>query len=237
RLISWLPVARAIGGSSVMWLHARHRGRLLDVGCGTGVIAGTLRDLGWDVYGVEPDPRAGALAQRRLGSERVAIGTLDTVDLPASSFDVMTAQQVIEHVPDPLAFLSHARRLLRQGGRVVLTTPNAHSLCHRRFGRNWRELDPPRHLHLFSLSDLSTCASRVGLIVESARTTARTAWEVWCASRALQTHAGSFGGGTLPPGLTMFRRLQGYLFQLFEHTLVSTGARVGEVLVFVARRL
>src|SRR5438094_2963270 len=84
RLISWLPVARAIGGSSVMWLHARHRGRLLDVGCGTGVIAGTLRDLGWDVYGVEPDPRAGALAQRRLGSERLAIGTLDTVDLPAS---------------------------------------------------------------------------------------------------------------------------------------------------------
>ena len=234
-VVAHLPMVHDIAGSGVMWLHARHRGRLLDVGCGTGVIARTLHDLGWDVHGVEPDPEAAAIARRHLGSERVAIGTLDTVDLPTTSFDVIIAQQVIEHMPNPLAFLSQAHRLLRPGGRIVLTTPNTRSVCHRLFGRNWRELDPPRHLHLFSQRDLSMCARQAGLVVETSRTTARTAWEVWCSSRALRTHEGSLGA-TVPPGLRVTRRVQGYLFQLIEHALVSAGAEAGEVLVVVCRK-
>ena len=224
-----------IAGSGVMWLEARNGGRLLDVGCGTGVIARTLRDLGWDVYGVEPDPAAAAIARRYLGSQRVAIGTLETAEFPAASFDVIIGQQVIEHVPDPRAFLNQARGLLHRGGRIVLTTPNIRSVCHRLLGRNWRELDPPRHLHLFSRQDLSMCATQAGLVVETARTTARRAWEVWCASRALVTHEGPLRA-TLPPSLSVIRRLQGYLFQLLEHALVSVGAGVGEDLVVVCSK-
>jgi SAM-dependent methyltransferase len=53
-------------------------------------------------------------------------------------------------------------RVLRPGGRLVLTTPNALGLAHRQYGCHWRGLEPPRHLHLFTPTALQQCARTGG---------------------------------------------------------------------------
>lgn len=106
------------------------RGRLLDVGCGTGLFLEAASARGWEVAGVELSMTAAAEARRRVG-ERVAVGTLEEAKFSDDTFDVVTLWEVIEHVPQPVKLLSEVRRVLRPGGVLLLSTPNGRSLFHR----------------------------------------------------------------------------------------------------------
>ena len=145
------------------------RGLLVDIGCGNGWYLELMRDLGWAVQGLEPDPVGANLARRR-GLDVVERPIEDAV-FPDDAFDVITMSHVIEHVIDPVRVLSIARRILRKGGVLLIMTPNAGSWGHRKFGPAWFHLDPPRHLHLFTSANLAACAEKAGLRVTSSRTT------------------------------------------------------------------
>jgi len=105
-------------------------GRVLDVGCGNGLFLEAASVRGWEVAGIELSPAAAAAARERVGP-RVTLGTLEEADLRSDAFDVVTLWEVIEHVPHPLRLLSEVRRVLRPGGMLFLSTPNAHSIFHR----------------------------------------------------------------------------------------------------------
>ncbi len=98
--------------------------RVLDVGCGEGRFAGELLDAGAQVVGID-------VAQEPLRRARAAHPELDVRlvaesgpwQLEDSSFDVVWAGEVIEHVADTAAWLSEVRRVLRSGGSLVLSTP------------------------------------------------------------------------------------------------------------------
>ena len=184
------PIREAAAGA-VMWLGADRRGRLLDVGCGDGGFLAEMRALGWEAVGVEPDAEAAHLARERFGLE-VRTGTLEDAGLADGSFDAVTMNHVIEHVPDPVATLRECARVTRRGGRVVVATPNTRSLGRRLFGRSWIGWDPPRHLLLFTPAHLGRVAEEAGLRVVALTTTARAARYNWQASRLLARR------GTLP---------------------------------------
>src|SRR6266498_1686762 len=99
------------------------KGRLLDVGCGTGIFLAVMRERGWRVAGLEPNEAWAAQLRRNLDLE-VHTGTLERVPPTLGQFDVVTMLDVIEHLADPLAALAADRRVLRPGGLLVLTTPN-----------------------------------------------------------------------------------------------------------------
>lgn len=141
-------------------------GRLLDVGCGNGVFLMRAREAGWTVQGIEPDPKAAASA-RRAGLE-VIEGTLDNGE-DLGLFDAVTASHVIEHVHDPRLFFRQVFERLRPGGRLWLATPNVESLGHRRYGRAWRGLEPPRHMTVFSLPALRRLLDDAGFVQVEAR--------------------------------------------------------------------
>ena len=145
-----LPRLPAIGGS------------LLDVGCGSGSFLGIARSCGWSTVGVDPDPKA-CMNARSQGFE-VHEGGIGHFDGQSNVFDVITMSHVIEHVHDPVATLKACNRLLKPGGQLWLETPNIDSLGHWRYGRDWRGLEPPRHLVLFNQSSLTTALSRVGFL-------------------------------------------------------------------------
>ncbi len=147
----------------------RRGGRLLDIGCGAGDYLGFARRLGWQTYGLDPDPAAVEVARRRGAT--VVQGTLDTVRLPDAPFDAVASMHSIEHARNPRDFLRNALALLRPGGFFYLQTPNFHSLMHRRFGADWYALEVSRHLCLLSVPALRRLLTELGswstLIVRS----------------------------------------------------------------------
>src|SRR2546425_1262531 len=147
------------------------RGRLLDIGCGDGYFLRIMRDLGWTVQGLEPDPKAAAFA--RAHGLDIIQSPIEAASLAPNAFDVITTSHVIEHVLEPFAFLSVARRVLKPNGILYVFTPNAESWGHAMFGPSWYPLEPPRHLHIFRPRNLVACAERARLQVVDVRTTGR----------------------------------------------------------------
>lgn len=233
RIISLLPMAKEIAGSKVMWLNAHPNGKLLDVGCGNGSFLAVMKKLGWNVSGVEPDVNAAIIAMDRLAAP-ISIGTLEKANFLDNSFDAITAHHVIEHMHDPIGFLRESLRILKPGGKLVVTTPNVGSLGHRVFRMSWRDLDVPRHLHIFSPQTIKICAEKVGFTVETLRTTARSTWEIWCTSYLLHRD-GSIPGG-FPQHLSLPFRLKGLMFQLIQHMMILFKVNIGEGIVLIASK-
>jgi SAM-dependent methyltransferase len=134
--------------------------RLLDVGCGTGEFLVRMRDAGWEVRGIEPDPASAAVA--RAAKLDVQQAGLDEAQLEEASFDAITMNHVIEHLHDPRRAIERTLELLRHGGSLWVATPNIDGLGHERFGPNWFGLDPPRHLVLFNGDALEGLLRRAG---------------------------------------------------------------------------
>ncbi len=135
-------------------------GRLLDVGCASGAFLLTASTCGWLVTGVDPDPKCVANAQA-LGLN-VYQGGVEIFERKAEIFDVITISHVIEHVHEPSDTLADIYRLLKPGGQLWLETPNIESIGHNYFRSNWRGLEPPRHLVVFSPKALRGALIKAG---------------------------------------------------------------------------
>jgi SAM-dependent methyltransferase len=100
---------------------------VLDAGCGVGYGSAFLAESARRVVGVDLSPDAIGYARERYGGPNVefAVGDLLALDKAAGEFDVVCAFEVIEHLPEPQRFVAEARRVLRQDGVLVLSTPRA----------------------------------------------------------------------------------------------------------------
>ena len=74
----------------------------------------------------------------------------------------MVLNNVIEHLPNTAEVFAECRRVLRAGGRLAMMTPNPDAIGHAMFGRDWRGLEPPRHLYLFSPALIGRYAHEAG---------------------------------------------------------------------------
>ena len=122
--------------------------KVLDIGCGRGVMLRALLDLGHEAHGVEIAPEAASGADPRA-QIRIA-PELAKADYEENSFDAVIMWHVLEHLPHPEKTLAEIRRILRPGGRLILAVPNFGSLQSRRTGNHWFHLDLPRHLYHFT---------------------------------------------------------------------------------------
>jgi 2-polyprenyl-3-methyl-5-hydroxy-6-metoxy-1,4-benzoquinol methylase len=107
---------------------APRTGRVLDVGCGRGQLGAGIRALGWEVWGVEQSGEACVSAEKRL--HRLIEADLHDLDrvraaLAGTLFDAVLFSDVLEHVYDPLGVLEKYLALVKPGGRVFLSVPNA----------------------------------------------------------------------------------------------------------------
>jgi SAM-dependent methyltransferase len=139
------------------------QGRLLDVGCGTGLFLDEMARTGWRTVGLDPTLSAVRYARQRMRLE-VHQGTLQDFS-SKELFDVVTFWDALEHTPSPTEELNRANDLLRRGGTLALSVPNWNSLDRRLFGPNWQGLDPPRHLYVFSAATLTALLKKTGFSV------------------------------------------------------------------------
>jgi 2-polyprenyl-3-methyl-5-hydroxy-6-metoxy-1,4-benzoquinol methylase len=228
RLLSYGRSANRTAALDVLGLSASEVGTLLDVGCGNGQFIARMHSLGWKAAGVDPDRVAVSLGRKE--GLHIYNGTI--ADVPANTqFDVITLNHVIEHVPQPIHLLRECRKRLRPGtGRLIITTPNIHSLGHSRFGCFWLGLDVPRHLILFSPEGLRKCVKRADLIPSSLSTETRLAHMMYSHGASAKA-----GGRRLGQGLNLKTgtRIAAHLFRSWEDVIIRYNKGAGEELFCV----
>lgn len=140
----------------------------LDVGCATGKLLEKMKQRGWREQGVEVCAPSAEYGMRERGV-RIRIGTLEEAHFASAEFDVVHASHLIEHLADPPLFMEEVSRILKPGGTVILTTPNAGGLQARLFAEKWRSAIAD-HMYLFSLRTLTRLLENHGFIIERRKT-------------------------------------------------------------------
>ncbi len=126
------------------------KGKILDIGCGSGDTLSLLQSVGWECYGLDIDTHAIDAAHKR-GLKHAALGSYEAMKKYQDNFfDVIRLYHVIEHLPDPSDCLKLARKKLKPGGEIIIGTPNIGSIIARIARQYWYNLDCPRHLYLFT---------------------------------------------------------------------------------------
>lgn len=155
---------------------ARRGDSVLDVGCGSCLSLLELRYLGIEAFGIEADPNVKAVVERY--NLNVHIGSIHDCPFPDRQFHLVTLNQVIEHVPDPLLLLQEVSRRLRPGGRIALSFPNVSSLQRRLSGRRWINWHVPYHQHHFNIHSFQRLALQAGFEIVMMRTITPNLWTV-----------------------------------------------------------
>ena len=136
------------------------KGRLLDVGCGSGEMVGLAKMIGWDAMGLEIDPEAVKFA--RAQGLNVIQGGVDQLDDMQGGFDCIICSHVLEHVYEPITLLESITALLSENGTLLLSLPNASSSVRKSYGRFWRGLEAPRHISIPTLSLVVSLLNKLG---------------------------------------------------------------------------
>lgn len=137
-------------------------GRVLEVGCSTGLLLSLLKDKGWEVRGVEMSKRSADKAISR--GIKVVVGSFENAKFE-NSFDLIIFNHVLEHVKDFRKVLSKTHRLLRPGGLILISLPNFDSFSAKIEKKNWPLLLPEEHLWHFTPKSLGIVLKEVGFNV------------------------------------------------------------------------
>ncbi len=123
----------------------RTHGRWLDIGFGQGALLEAAAREGWLCHGTELSEVA-----LKKGRRRGFTTSPTSESFVDGSFDVVSLVELVEHVENPRGFLKEARRVLREGGCLYLTTPNAWSVNRWLLGPSWSVFAPPDHVTIFA---------------------------------------------------------------------------------------
>ncbi len=140
--------------------------RVLDAGCGAGRFVAALREIGADPVGVEIAEGALERARRIVpGADLRLVEPDGSLPLGHGEIDLVWCSEVLEHVADTTSFLTEARRVLKPGGRILVTVPD-HGVARRTaiaIARHEQHYDPlGQHLRFYTRRSLATALEATG---------------------------------------------------------------------------
>ena len=124
------------------------RGRLLDIGCSCGYFMQVAARSGFEVEGLEFSRVAIAAAEPAV-RPRILCTSVDAFN-GNGAYDLLTAFELIEHVPQPKEFLRKVRQLLAPGGYLAISTPDSGHFLRYVMGARWPMLQPMQYITIFS---------------------------------------------------------------------------------------
>lgn len=203
---------------------------LLDIGCGAGQFLSAMKSLGWRVHGVDTDERVIRFCQSK--NLEVTHGTLEQAAFADHSFDVVTMRHVVEHISSPASLFQEISRILKPSGKLVVTTPNAESICHQDLGNAWLGLDVSRHVNIFNTRSLGMLAKQAGLSIESITTSAQITLFVAETSHAMA----NYGINAYKRPTPLASKLFAYIKLLKTKLAIARGIDSGDEIMMVARK-
>ncbi|HBC77020.1 MAG TPA: methyltransferase [Bacteroidales bacterium] len=140
------------------------KGRILDIGCGTGYFAATMKKGGWDVTGIEPNVKARDFARSHFALNVLSPEFIS--ELPSGTFDCITLWHVLEHFHKPFSYAEEIKRLLKPEGICICALPNCSSFDANHYGEYWAAYDVPRHLWHFTPETFRFFAGKTGFHIK-----------------------------------------------------------------------
>jgi 2-polyprenyl-3-methyl-5-hydroxy-6-metoxy-1,4-benzoquinol methylase len=132
----------------VQSLFTGYKGKLLEVGAGTGAFAHCMKEKQWEVTALEPDASS---RQKALENYNLQLQTPETLfQIPENSHDVICLWHVLEHVHDLKGYMKAFKSILKPNGRLIIAVPNYTSYDAQYYKKYWAAYDVPRHLYHFS---------------------------------------------------------------------------------------
>jgi len=139
--------------------------RILEIGCGNGLMLEIYQKYGLETAGLEPYGPKLTEKEKKLGIKRELIEKAKFKE----KFDYVVLREVLEHIPNPKEVLDRCRKWLKENGKLIIEVPNTASLWKRKFKRNWFGYDVPRHVYNYNPKNISLFLKKSGFIVEKIR--------------------------------------------------------------------
>lgn len=148
----------------------------MDIGCGDGFFVHAMLDAGFDAFGIEPSDDATAKADPVIRS-RILRGFANSETLGSERYDLLTCFQTLDHMPDPVGFVTDCFRALKPGGVVLFINHDISSWTAKVLGKNCPMIDVV-HTYLHTPSTMRLLFERVGFCDISVRSV-RSDYPLW----------------------------------------------------------
>jgi len=142
----------------------RRNGKLLEIGCSYGQYLKQMKELGWDVAGIEPNKKAAEFGSKEYGI-RIINDTFENVNI-TEKFDAIVMRMVLEHLPGPSKALKKAYELLKEDGQLIIIVPDFSGIEFWLFREHCYGLHVPNHLNHFTPLTIRQYCKNIGFRVE-----------------------------------------------------------------------
>ena len=165
--LRWMAWRRVEEVARLLDAHVPQGGRVLDFGCGTGVLFEASLAHASEVIGVDLVLNAAQLWVDRKGLDRVRLMAPEdaVASLPQSSLDIVVAAEVLEHIEEPAETLAFFRSVLKPDGSLIISLPTENAAY--RFGRRLAGFDG--HFHKHNAASLDGLIRRSGFLRRAAK--------------------------------------------------------------------
>lgn len=140
-------------------------GKVLEIGCSTGLFLKELEGRGFDVMGVEFNKEAVLYATSKLNLS-VQRGDFLLTDVPDIHFDFVIGLMVLEHFSNPMEALKKIHQSLKKEGLFIFNIPNTGSIERKIFKERWFAYEIPRHLYHFNVNTIKSYLTKTGFSLD-----------------------------------------------------------------------
>jgi len=135
---------------------------VLDIGFGAGLLLKNWIEKGCNAFGIEAETLEIPIDQTVQEKATLQFCKVEQADLPDSSFDLIYAIHVIEHIDQPAAVFKKCHKILTEDGTLYFITPNARSLGLEWFKAHWWNLEDPTHIRFYSPQSITRMLKDAG---------------------------------------------------------------------------
>jgi SAM-dependent methyltransferase len=135
-----------------------HNSKILDIGCGSGVLLYRLRNAGfYNATGNDP------FTKEIITESGEKIISNKSFNESKDKYDLVMMHHSLEHVPNPVEVLKDIKKILKPNGQILIRIPYVDSYCWEQYKEQWMQMDPPRHLFLHSKKSIQIMLKEAGL--------------------------------------------------------------------------